>query len=435
MAQNCASQAVAIPNFSSNQVVLYDANGVLYKTLNVPVSLLSPPGGTNLGINSVVFINADLFVGVANANGNDFGGILHYTVNQVQNNLNPTVLATPNNQPVIALSKDAAHNLFASTAVSGNHSGVICRYTAASNYAANSLKTLPITEEMGWWVQAFGAAASYNANTLFTTDVFGNAVICYHEIDWAATPVTANITVLKDVQGNAPYLFSLPEGIVLDTNNDLWISSNNDSYSTQLNATGNLTHLTQTMWQNHIAAGNPNVITIDAGLPGVERFEIWENGVNATMLGGMVVNGNCLYLNNQKNGSNVSILQYNIMNNTTTSTTLTQTYPGYGGLDIYSNTAFDPTFTAISSPQNNPFPELSAFPNPTTESIALKWNMAHIEATTLHIYNVVGKEMLAPLTITGTEAQLNLSSLPQGIYFISLQTNESKALNTKIVKE
>lgn len=433
-AQTCTSQYLAVPNYSSNQVKLFYPNGNIYKNISVPVNLLSPPVGTNLGVNSVVIINSNLFVGVA-SNAGDFGGILKYSLAQVQNNQNPSILATPNNQAVIALGKDATSNLLVSTAAFGNNSGVICRYTAASTYAANSVKSLPITADMGWWVNAFGGIAVYNANTIFSTDVFGNAVICYHNINWNASPVSADVTVLKDVPGVTPYLFSLPEGIALDANNDLWISSNNDTYSTQLNPTGNLTHLAESMWQNHIAPGNPPVITIDGSLVGVERIDIWENGVNATLLGGIEANGSCLYINNQKNGASTSVLQFEIGTHAVSPTNFTQTYPGFGGISIFSNTPFNPTFTSMENSASISISDIKAFPNPIADVLNLTWTNDKGKEVTIRMFDYLGREVVNAQILKGTNTIFSLSSLPSGLYTLSLQVEGELPLNTKIVKE
>lgn len=428
-AQNCTSQAVAVPNFTNNQIVLYNPNGTVYKTIDVHVALLLPPVGTTLGVNSVVFINSDLFVGVANNGGSDFGGILHYTLNQVQNNLDPTVLATPNNQPVIAVAKDPADNLLVATAATGGSSGVICRYTAVDNYDISSLKSLPITAEMNNWVQAFGGIAAYDANTIFTTDVIGNAMISYHNIDWSMNPVTVEVTILKDVPSNSPFLFSLPEGIALDDNHDLWISSNNDTYSTHLNTTGNLVHLTQTMWQNHIAAGNPIVITIDSNLPGVSNFEIMENGTNPTMLGGIVANGNCLYVNNQKAGDITQVLQYKISNNTVSGTTFEQTYPGFGGIDIFTNTPF--YTTGIAHPQSLNELGIKVFPNPTVDNLNIEWETnQHFE---VNVFDMMGREVLEPISVIGKDVSLDMSTLPVGVYQVVF-VGES-VVSTRVIKQ
>ncbi|MEK7264167.1 MAG: zinc-dependent metalloprotease [Bacteroidota bacterium] len=109
-----------------------------------------------------------------------------------------------------------------------------------------------------------------------------------------------------------------------------------------------------------------------------------------------------------------------------------------GFLRVDSNGILMPQFTARMSPA---IPEertlLSNYPNPFNPTTAIGFSLLAFGNVTLKIYNVVGEEVAtllhdAPLEEGEHEIEFNASSLPSGIYFARLVTNEYSVTN-KIV--
>ncbi len=76
--------------------------------------------------------------------------------------------------------------------------------------------------------------------------------------------------------------------------------------------------------------------------------------------------------------------------------------------------------------------KLKLFPNPANNQIGLSVSVKN-GITRLSIFNVTGKRMLDK-QLTETETQIDISALPQGVYFVRVQ-DEKMTEVTKLVKQ
>lgn len=109
-----------------------------------------------------------------------------------------------------------------------------------------------------------------------------------------------------------------------------------------------------------------------------------------------------------------------------------------GFLRVDSNGILQPQFTARMSPT---IPEektlLSSYPNPFNPTTAIGFSLMAACNVTLKVYNIVGEEVAtlfndAPLEEGAHEIEFHASSLPSGIYFGRLVTNEF-SVTTKLL--
>jgi hypothetical protein len=109
-----------------------------------------------------------------------------------------------------------------------------------------------------------------------------------------------------------------------------------------------------------------------------------------------------------------------------------------GFLRVDSNGILQPQFTARMSPT---IPEektlLSSYPNPFNPTTAIGFSLMAAGNVTLKVYNIVGEEVATllndvPLEEGAHEIEFHASSLPSGIYFGRLVTNEF-SVTTKLL--
>ncbi|MBN2521080.1 MAG: T9SS type A sorting domain-containing protein, partial [Bacteroidales bacterium] len=84
----------------------------------------------------------------------------------------------------------------------------------------------------------------------------------------------------------------------------------------------------------------------------------------------------------------------------------------------------------LSTPEINANPEIKAYPNPVTDFLTISMNT--ISQVQYKILNAVGKTVLSGI-LNESVQQINMSGLPQGIYFISLDINGMQEVK-KIIK-
>lgn len=316
------AQNFAVPNLSLGQVKFY---GAFTPTVNLPT--VNMCGSAN----SVAFFQDKLFVGVDCSNA---GGIYMYSSNQVL----PAPVGVPitisNATGITGLTTDAKGNLYASQIYQNGGTPVrkIIRYDAPCYTKQTILPAPALLTWNGRWFSAFGGLTFDASGNLWATDVAENRLVVYQAASLAANPATAVykiITGTTQAVGGINYnFFSLPEGIAFDGSGNLWIANNNDSYSTKLNPKGSLVKIPAVNLPALVASGG--AITSFATI-----YPITTPVTNTpSLLGGIVVSGSYLYVNNQNNGATTYVLKYNLTNNTYVNTTMSQTYPGAGGLAI-----------------------------------------------------------------------------------------------------
>ncbi|MBK8555943.1 MAG: T9SS type A sorting domain-containing protein [Lewinellaceae bacterium] len=79
--------------------------------------------------------------------------------------------------------------------------------------------------------------------------------------------------------------------------------------------------------------------------------------------------------------------------------------------------------------QSSNKPDLTVYPNPTTEYISV--NDSHDAVGFIAVYNLVGKKM-RDFEFTRGE-QYYIADLPKGIYLVQIQDRSHKAINTQKV--
>ncbi|MCL2511284.1 MAG: T9SS type A sorting domain-containing protein [Bacteroidales bacterium] len=72
------------------------------------------------------------------------------------------------------------------------------------------------------------------------------------------------------------------------------------------------------------------------------------------------------------------------------------------------------------------------YPNPTRGELQV--TSYELQVTGIDIYDIMGKKLLtSPLSLTSPETTLNIAHLPNGVYFIKIQT-ETGTITQKIIK-
>ncbi len=88
--------------------------------------------------------------------------------------------------------------------------------------------------------------------------------------------------------------------------------------------------------------------------------------------------------------------------------------------------------SAITSIKNIDLAKTIIYPNPATDEITVK--VANQKIDKLTIYAPLGQIVKEIDFASTSTAQINLSSLPKGVYFMAIQTNEGAVINKKIQK-
>ena len=105
------------------------------------------------------------------------------------------------------------------------------------------------------------------------------------------------------------------------------------------------------------------------------------------------------------------------------------------GFDIYGKVT-DWYLIGITEEKNTSANELSSFtvyPNPTNGKITIKINSINHIPAQIYLYDVSGrKQQSLVVNKNRGEAQLNLTNLAKGIYFVTLE-NESKRVSQKVI--
>ncbi len=76
---------------------------------------------------------------------------------------------------------------------------------------------------------------------------------------------------------------------------------------------------------------------------------------------------------------------------------------------------------------------ISIFPNPATDLLTISLPATNIKSCILNLYDMLGEKMLPTHTLNLKLETLNISSLPQGIYFLEVMMDNEKVVR-KVVK-
>ena len=87
----------------------------------------------------------------------------------------------------------------------------------------------------------------------------------------------------------------------------------------------------------------------------------------------------------------------------------------------------------LGTVENHPTIGIQISPNPASETILLSGIRNVKTNTTFSIYNVIGAEILTS-TVTGLQTNINIRSIPPGIYFINIKEGERSLTTKKFIK-
>ena len=95
-----------------------------------------------------------------------------------------------------------------------------------------------------------------------------------------------------------------------------------------------------------------------------------------------------------------------------------------------------PDVVSTHPPIDKQIPPINFYPNPIKDQLIILWKQGQkVEQGTLKVYDAAGKIWLTkPIELNGGEFQVDLSRLPAGIYFVTLQWGEY-LIQRKIVKQ
>ncbi|MCL2289322.1 MAG: T9SS type A sorting domain-containing protein [Bacteroidetes bacterium] len=78
-----------------------------------------------------------------------------------------------------------------------------------------------------------------------------------------------------------------------------------------------------------------------------------------------------------------------------------------------------------------PLPDLIIYPNPTTGELRI--TNYKLQVTDVEIFDVLGRKLLSPMSLISSEAVVNISHLPAGVYFLKIHTKD-KLIVKKVLK-
>jgi hypothetical protein len=114
--------------------------------------------------------------------------------------------------------------------------------------------------------------------------------------------------------------------------------------------------------------------------------------------------------------------------------TLDESFPNADS--IYIQMSPEPLI-GIEEPEAATLDLLSLYPNPAKDIITLQINAEHSSAIELMVYNQLGQQMISErhmLYKGGNKLEINISSLPESIYFLRLQGSNGTPLMSTFIK-
>ena len=97
---------------------------------------------------------------------------------------------------------------------------------------------------------------------------------------------------------------------------------------------------------------------------------------------------------------------------------------------IVTNT-FQTEFVAVLANESFNLDAISIYPNPSNDFINIQVGHNENRMESIEITDILGKKVFE----TKFENRINISNLTQGVYFITLITNENEEFTKKIIKE
>ena len=376
----CFGQKLAVPYYSTSQIKVYDL-------ANNPATLLTTfnvvgPSNISYKPNCVAFYNNEMFVGYDEPSADGFlhykgvlisGGTLTYTsvtkvttgrvtteivVNQTNGTLYVACGFGETKRRVIKIQRDG----------SGNYSG------------GGIFQNMPTLKNNQSYT-GIGGITRNAAGDVFVTDLSDNRILKWAIDNTLASPTqflcstAANSVACTDAflntDNQSAKLFSLPEGLVLDANGNLWHANNNDSYSPTPDAAGgSLVKLPSALINQNSAGGQVTITSANA--------TIYSKA--SAKFGGLARIGNFIYANDQGNGK---VWKFDPSNGSFTDIGISATYPGNGQCAEVSASIF-PAFTITQCAYPNFGGTIVRLGNQTSISIRVTLDIATAGNITLN---------------------------------------------------
>ncbi|MBI2269682.1 MAG: T9SS type A sorting domain-containing protein [Bacteroidetes bacterium] len=92
---------------------------------------------------------------------------------------------------------------------------------------------------------------------------------------------------------------------------------------------------------------------------------------------------------------------------------------------------FDPLKTGIKEHLNNI--ALAIYPNPTRENITIE--VKNPGTYNVKVYNPIGQKLIEMNNINTPKTNLNVSALPEGIYYVEIRTGEITEIKKILVSK
>ncbi|MCU0417772.1 MAG: choice-of-anchor D domain-containing protein [Cytophagaceae bacterium] len=400
--------------------------------------------------------SADLTIGTiskAGSNPSDF------TVTQVANS---TVAASGSTTFTIVFTPSAAGTRSATISIANNDSNenpytfVVSGSASAAPTAEINVKQGTSTILSGTGVYGFGSRTigSSSAAVTFTVENIGTADLTVgtvslgglHPGDFSVTQVTTGtvtggssttftITFTPSVSGSRSATVSI-------VNTD----SNENPYTFTLTGSGS-TNTTPPISVSQggtviNSGGSFNFGTQQQNVPSTSQvFTITNTSANPITLGSIVVSGTHLsdFVVTPPANNNVPV-------GGTATFTITFTPSGLGNrnanvsigtsggpyLFVISGTGSTATGTTAALANGS----IDVYPNPAISDVTIEFAIP-LSSVTFRIYNAVGEEVFSEASsnfTSGSTSSLNLSLLPEGVYFVEIDALEGKAVK-RVVKQ
>jgi hypothetical protein len=448
-----AQQTIAQPYYGDGVIRFYNKSNPIAASPCYTLDLsadINTSWGTTSGINDVVIYQGKLFVSIDNDNGE--GGVLVYNYADVYpaKTAGPVSVINPQNTtglPVAGIAiQPSTGNLYVGTFYTGASDAGIYVYTAASGYANSSatqlasynndnsidkyIANLAFDASGNLWFTEFDSAAAANQFLICYKNV---NKVDYYEI---VNPATQTYTAAPPSggAGTSVYLLSQPEGITFDASGNLWLGNNNDNYACNTAGNGtlvkiNASWITGTLFSQSYASAN-TVPTADATVYLVPGGK----------LGGLLFDGNNLYINDQGQNQGTSytssgtVWKWDVTTAFNTANFIASgihtTYPG-NGLMALDNSQFSVASDCVTGISGlDGYADVSIYPNPASSSIYIKAPIA----AGIGIYNAEGQLMLST-TYTNKAVEINTSSFAAGVYIARLQYADGSYTTKKFIRE
>jgi hypothetical protein len=433
------NKALIVPEFSNGKIKTYLPSSATTIAANTSYTIdfatLTNGLNTAASPNCTAMFGNDLFVSITAANQRIYKFPGYGT--------NPTIAIANVSQitnlssDYVGLAFDTTGNLYTSEGSSGNTT--IFKYTVASNYATR------VNLGNGGVTSYFANIAFDTAGNLWATDYKNNRIIAIpvaslntanatfrycntNSTAWTIGGTNGNLTGNLNIK-TIRLAFSQPEGIAFDSTNMLWIANNNDGSSgANTNDAPTLVRISTTMQTNILNGTVTQAVPNDTN--SINGFRVWNLPSSTSgrgQLGGMQIDKSVdrIYVNEQVNGSglwfDIDTLSNIVDNFNTFKINITSTNPGNGGIYLAPSTQMQILGNEYFVSNAN----LQLFPNPSHGSFNITTNegIKNVKA-----FDVLGKEVNV-----NASANNQFFIEKKGIYFLTIEIENGKILNTKII--